>query len=146
MSIELREKGFQEDEKNILLHYVRPQRLPGSISCGPTRSKSGICLCRKSLQDGQILVHSEVSDETAFPSVGVLVVVGRVDVWDVLGMAVWAEIEPQRAAEPYIGQFSDSIWCPGSLQENYGQTKQLPSNYHFGKGTQWAEKCLERPF
>ena len=33
--------------------------------------------------------------------VGVLVVVGRVDGWDVLGKAAWAETEPRSTAEPY---------------------------------------------
>ena len=62
-------------------------------------------------QGCQILVSSEVSVQTALPRtswrVGVLVVVGRVYGWDVLGRAVWAETEPQSVAEPYTEQSSD---------------------------------------
>ena len=39
-----------------------------------------------------------------------LEVMGRVDGWDVLGKAVWAETEPRSVAEPYIDQSSDKIW------------------------------------
>ena len=59
----------------------------------------------------QILVSSEVSAQTALSRtswrVGVLVVVGRVNEWDVLGKAVWAETEPRSEAEPYIEQSGD---------------------------------------
>ena len=36
-----------------------------------------------------------------------LEVVGRVEGWDVLRKAVWAETEPRSAAEPYIELSSD---------------------------------------
>ena len=36
-----------------------------------------------------------------------LKVVGRVDGWDVLGRAAWAETELRSVAEPYIEQSSD---------------------------------------
>ena len=67
-------------------------------------------------QSCQILVPSEVSAQTAFPRtswrVRVLVVVGRVHGWDVLGKAVWAETEPRSAAEPYIEQSGDKYGSP----------------------------------
>ena len=54
----------------------------------------------------QILVSSEVSDETAFPRalwrVGVMTVVGRVDGWEALGKAVSSETEPRSVGEPNI--------------------------------------------
>ena len=62
------------------------------------------------VQGDQILVSSEVSDETAFPRASwrarVLVVVGRVDGWEALGKAISAEAEPRSAAEPSISRFS----------------------------------------
>ena len=56
------------------------------------------------------LLSSEASDETAFPraswSVGVLVVVGRVDGWEALRKAVSAEAEPRSVAEPNVSRLS----------------------------------------
>ena len=49
-------------------------------------------------------MSSEVSDESAFPraswTVGVMVVVGRVDEWEALGKAVSAEAEPRSQMFP----------------------------------------------
>ena len=63
-------------------------------------------MAHAALQWCQILVPSEVSDETALPRaswrVRVLGVVGRVRGWEALGKAVSAETEPRSAAEPNV--------------------------------------------
>ena len=73
--------------------------------------RNGLRQAAANAQGCQILVSSEVSAQTALPRtswrVGVMGVVGRVDGWDVLGRAVWAETEPRSVAEPYIEQSSD---------------------------------------